>query len=120
VDEIGEQSDAAAGDEDRKLGAGGEGEDSQREPDRPQSLPRAFDALVYQAMRVTVAPVMMVIVVVVVGARRRLMGMRAVMVMRVGQAAVVTMTIAVNQFVARGPSGHHLERLEKKAGGARG
>jgi hypothetical protein len=47
---------------------------------------------------------MIAVLGVVVGMRRRLVGVRAVVVMRVGQAAVVPMAITIDQFI--GLSGH--------------
>jgi len=54
VDQVGEQGDAAAGEEDRDLGESGDSEHRQRETNRLQSLAGAFDALVNQAVGVPV------------------------------------------------------------------
>lgn len=66
VDQIGEQGDAAAGEKDGKLSDGGEGQDGERERDGVDALPRALDAVVYQAMGVAVlamvTPMAMVVV----------------------------------------------------------
>ena len=66
VDQVGEQSDAAAGDEDGRLGERGQAEHSQREPDRPQALARAHDAPVDEAVGVAV-PALLVMIVMVLG-----------------------------------------------------
>ena len=50
VDQVGEQRDAAAGEEDRQLGRRGGAEDGEREPDRDQTLAGPFDARVDQAV----------------------------------------------------------------------
>ena len=52
VDEVGEQRDAARGDEDDELGDRGRAEDEQREADGAQALARALDRLVDEAVAV--------------------------------------------------------------------
>ena len=56
VDQIGEQGDAAAGDEDGRLSQRGRSEDGQREPDRSQPFPRALDAAIHESVGVAVRP----------------------------------------------------------------
>ena len=65
VDEVGEQGDAAGGDEDEQLGDRGGAEDDEREPDGAQALAGALDRLVDEA--VGVAAVAVAVAVVVVG-----------------------------------------------------
>lgn len=61
MDQVRQQGDAAAGDEDCELSAGGKREDDQGEADRPKPLPRAFDALIDQPVGVAVAAMVMVV-----------------------------------------------------------
>ena len=51
VDQVGEQSDAAAGEIDRQLSGRGDAEDRKRQADRAQTLARSLDARVDQAVR---------------------------------------------------------------------
>jgi hypothetical protein len=57
VDEIGEQGDAARGDEDEQLGDRGRAEDEQGEADGAQALARALDRLVDEAVAVAAGAV---------------------------------------------------------------
>jgi len=55
VDQIGEEGDAAGGDEDRKLSRRRCPEDGERKADRSKPPSRALDAFVDQAVRMAVA-----------------------------------------------------------------
>jgi hypothetical protein len=59
VNQVGEESDAAAGQEDRKLSRCRDSQDREREADRNQARARALDARVDQAVGVAVIAVVM-------------------------------------------------------------
>ena len=65
VDQVREQGDAAAGEKHGKLSDGGQSEDGERERDGADALPRALDALVYQAMGVAVLAIAKAVAMVV-------------------------------------------------------
>lgn len=59
VDEVGEQSEASAGDEDDGLGDRGDAQHGERQQHRPDALARSLDAVVDQTVRVAVTVVLM-------------------------------------------------------------
>jgi hypothetical protein len=104
VDQVSQQSDAAAGEKDRELHGGGHRQHRQGEADRPKPLPRAFDAGVDVAVGMTMSAV----VVMVMGVRMRLAGVdvRAAVGMLMDEAGAVTMAVAAQRFVGEEPFGH--------------
>jgi hypothetical protein len=54
VNQVGKERDAAAGDKDRELDDRRQAKDREREANGPKSGPRALDAVVYEAVRVSV------------------------------------------------------------------
>jgi len=96
VDQVGEQGDAARGDEDRRLNGRRYAEDEQREANRAQSGARAFDALVDEAVGMAVAAVRVGAMIVrsvrmLMRATLTMVGMRPGMWVGVDQRVAVAM-----------------------------
>ena len=101
VDQVGEEGNAAAGEENRQLSRRGHAEDGQRQPDSLQALTGAFDARVNQAVRVPMA------------LSPAIVGVRAVMVVRMGQPPV-PMQVAAQLFICPGA---HAPEVRPASGG---
>ncbi|CAN5245838.1 hypothetical protein BH20ACT16_BH20ACT16_01720 [soil metagenome] len=65
VDQVGEQRNAARGDEDEQLQDGRDAKHDEREADGAQAFARALDRLVHEAVAVAVAVVVGMVVVVI-------------------------------------------------------